>query len=123
MRVEVHTAQSNTKGIGRLSGHRGALVEVLGTDGVTVYSDLAGSLQRIAGPGDELFGKTVCAAVLHDQGLSGDNLAFSAAFTDGTSGIYMVPEPAGVALLMIAATLVRWRRRPERFGRLEAIDD
>lgn len=77
----------------------------------TIYSDLAGSLQRIIGPGDELLGKTVNGTSLGNEALSGDNLVFGATFTDGTSGVYIVPEPAAAAPLMLGAMLMTWRRR------------
>lgn len=80
-------------------------------DDATIYSDLGGSLQRVVGPGDELFGKTVSGAVMYDQGLSGTELVFTAAFTDGSSGVYLIPEPPTPALLVLPAAIMLWRAR------------
>lgn len=81
----------------------------------TIYSDLGGSLQRIIGPGDALLGKTARGAVLYDQAVSGNNLVFAADFTDGTSGVYMVPEPACACFVPLLPLLIR-RRGRERGG-------
>jgi hypothetical protein len=61
----------------------------------TIYSDVGGSLQRIIGRDDVLFGETVVEVQLGPQGLSGNQIAFYATFTNGNSGIYVatVPEP------------------------------
>jgi hypothetical protein len=81
----------------------------------TVYSDFGGQLQRIAGPGDLLFGQTVTGAWVLRGGLSGNQIAFTASFTNGTSGVFIatVPEPAAAAALVVVVTLVlRPRRAP-----------
>lgn len=82
------------------------------TDNNSIYSDLTGTLQRTIGPGDLLFGKSVVAAGLGPDALSGNQLAFSAVFNDGTSGIYLVPEPSAVGLGAsgMIVLLSHWRR-------------
>jgi hypothetical protein len=81
-----------------------------------LYSDVGGgSLQRIIGTGDVLFGQLVYSVVIGPDALSGNQIAFWVRFTDGTTGVYIatVPEPATsvIGIPWLAATLARLRRR------------
>jgi hypothetical protein len=80
-----------------------------------IYSDVAGSLRRIIGTGDTLGDQLVYSIVISPDALSGNQIAFWARFTDGTTGVYVatVPEPAAcvIAYLWLIGTLARMRRR------------
>jgi hypothetical protein len=79
-----------------------------------VYTNLAGSLERLVDKGDTLDGKLVSRAHLGRQGLEGDQIAVTVEFDDGSKGIYvatLIPEPTTVALLIPAfGLLVVWVR-------------
>jgi PEP-CTERM motif len=68
-----------------------------------IYGNVEGTLARVIGPGDSLDGRTVLSATLARESQSGDQIAFVAAFTDGSSGIYVaqpqvIPEPSTLLL-------------------------
>jgi hypothetical protein len=73
---------------------------------------------------DLLAGRTSSDFDLGAETLSGDQLAFTAFFEDGTRGIYLatIPEPASALLLAIGLLAVsagprsRRRRRPRSPG-------
>jgi hypothetical protein len=67
-----------------------------------IFTDYTGTLSRVIGTGDQLFGKTVELLAMGQEGLSGDEIAFYASFTDGSSGIYIatLPEPSSLMFLL-----------------------
>jgi hypothetical protein len=78
-----------------------------------IFAESGGRLMEVISAGDQLDGKTVSAlSFSNDRPLSGNDLVFTAEFTDGSKGLFLttVPEPAwpgGVA----AAFLFARRRR------------
>lgn len=96
-----------------LSGGRAA---VFGSTGDTfrIYSDYFGNgFDLVVAPGQILDGKSVSSVRMGRWAFDGDQIAFRAPFTDGSSGIYVatapVPEPLGV-LAACTATLCLGRR-------------
>jgi hypothetical protein len=74
-----------------------------------LYIRYNGELLRIFGSGDLLDGKAVSSLTYGREGLSGNQIAFRAQFTDGSEGIYVatfrsaaaVPEPTMITLLAV----------------------
>lgn len=69
--------------------------------------------------GDPLDGRVVSDFALGHEALSGDQLAFTAYFEDGTQGVYVaaIPEPGGTAMLAsgcLALAALRQRRQAAR---------
>ncbi len=82
--------------------------------GSGIYTNTSGSLTRVVGAGDVFDGHTVADLGIGKQSFDGASLTFWAGFTDGSSGIYVVPvpEPAGVLAVAVLGTgLIRLRRR------------
>jgi hypothetical protein len=80
-----------------------------------------GSLSAVLNTGDALFGSTVTGLNMGSVGYDNDAIAFSYSLADGRSGIGVatVPEPASLALLLLAAVGVSLHRdqtlrRPRR---------
>jgi hypothetical protein len=81
--------------------------------GIFVESDRV--LWELIGVGDELDGKTVTGLTMSDdRPLSGNDVVFTATFSDASQGLYYVrlPEPAG--LLLVAGAVVILGRRSSR---------
>ncbi|MCE5268775.1 MAG: PEP-CTERM sorting domain-containing protein [Planctomycetaceae bacterium] len=81
-----------------------------------IYTDLDGELKRLIGSGDKLFGETVDIVRIGEEGLSGNQIAFLAHFTDGNEGIFVatVPEPSTFVLLGVGVLSLfgyAWGRR------------
>ena len=80
-------------------------IAFLGTDSSSqgIYTNLGGSLTKVIATGDTLDGKTVSSSVPQlDQGLllganslSGNQIAFSVGFIDGSQGIYIATVNSG----------------------------
>jgi hypothetical protein len=80
-------------------------IAFLGTNSSSqgIYTTLGGSLTKVIATGDSLDGKTVSSSVPQfDQGLllgsksfSGNQIAFSVGFTDGSQGIYIATVNSG----------------------------
>lgn len=89
----------------------GDIIAFIGQSG-SLYADVGDDIRRVIGAGDVLSGKTIEDIHINPDGLSGDQLAFVARFTDRSSGIYIatVPEPAALAPLLSLLLLLRKRR-------------
>jgi hypothetical protein len=104
-----------------LSNGHSALVASTGS-AYDLWSDFGGSgFGLVTGPGMVLDGKTLSEVRMGRWGFDGNEIAFRAVFTDGSSGIYVavapVPEPAGVLAAGLAAVVARrWRRRGAKGG-------
>lgn len=73
-----------------------------------------GALSEIISPGDVLDGKTIQTLKFSDdRALSGDQLVFTANFTDGSTGLFLaqVPEPGALFGLVAGAWTLGSRRR------------
>ena len=88
-----------------------------GQSGVYVEDMAGGALMKLLAVGDALDGKTV-SSIFFNDGLDGANIAFTAAFTDGSQGIYVghftaVPEPSSMFFAAAAASgwAIAHRRR------------
>lgn len=75
---------------------------------------------RLIGSGDQLAGKVLSRVDMSDQGLGDGTVAFKAYFGDGSSGLFLanpvtskVPEPASLALMLIALGLLAVSARRE----------
>jgi hypothetical protein len=83
-----------------------------------IYSDWAGTLERIVGTGDVLFGQTVAEVRIGGDALSAGQIVFRATFTNGNSGIYIatIPEPSGALTATLGVTfgLIHTRRKLPR---------
>lgn len=93
-----------------------------------IYTTLGGSLTRVIAEGEQLDGKVIAPYYLgvSRQMLSGNSIAFSVRFTDGSSGIYRadfvphppksLPEPASVLGLLpaVGALLLRGRKEGKK---------
>jgi hypothetical protein len=78
-----------------------------------IYTDVSGSLQRVVGPGDLLFGEIVASVLMGSAALSDNQIVFRANLTNGNYGVFIatVPEPSTAAVLLLSAWLGMWRRR------------
>ena len=80
-----------------------------------IYTTIGGGLSEVVKAGDQLDGKTVSSVFMGPEALSGGSIAFSAAFSDGSSGLFVatVPEPTGVVLSgfgFLSLVFLAWRR-------------
>jgi hypothetical protein len=73
--------------------------------GEGLYVFLGGQREVVIATGDALDGKTVNGFLFGPNGLSGDQLAFTAYFEDGTSGVYIATIPEPDTALLLAAGL------------------
>ena len=73
-------------------------------------------MTKAFGAGDVVDGRTLSSIIMGTEGLSDNQVAFYATFTNGTKGIFVatVPEPAtvelalcGIGLCMLGARLRR----------------
>ena len=88
--------------------------------GEGLYIELNGNLMKIIDTGDTLDGKILTDIDIQFNGaISGDKVAFSASFSDGSKGIYfaVIPEPSislllasGVTFALLINALTRRRR-------------
>jgi hypothetical protein len=103
------------------SGHV-AFSALLSNGNSDIWTDFSGTVQRVIGAGDILFGKTVDTVDIGLNGLSGNQIAFEANFTDGSSGIYVatLPEPSSMLFLLGTVAFVAIRRSAPVFQRQEA---
>lgn len=77
-----------------------------------LFTDLSGTMQPLISTGDFLFGKRVLDLRLSVEGVSGNNIAFYAMFTDGSGGLFTtLPEPAIGMLALAPLILCRRSRR------------
>jgi hypothetical protein len=53
-----------------------------------IYTNIGGALMKVIDTSDFLDGKTISTLFFGPEGLSGNSLVFSAAFTDGSQAIY-----------------------------------
>jgi hypothetical protein len=83
------------------------------SNGDAIFTDLDGSIQKLIGRGDTLFGKRISSVVLGTDGLSGDQIGFLARFNDGSSGIFVatVPLPAALPVGLSLGVFVLFRAR------------
>jgi hypothetical protein len=85
--------------------------------GEGIYTNATGQLTRVVGQGDVFDSRTVADVEIGPQSFDGTIITFWASFTDGRSGIYVVPvvpvpEPAGLlAVAAVGAGLLRRVRR------------
>ncbi len=85
-----------------------------GTGTTGIFAASGASLIEVVSLGDILDGKTVNAlSFSDDRPLSGNQLVFSAGFSDGSYGLYLaqVPEPGAAALIGVLAAPLLARRR------------
>jgi hypothetical protein len=95
------------------SGHVVFAANTNTSSAIRLYSDFDGSLRRIVGVNDILFGKQISTLSIDHQAISGNSIAFVANFTDGSSGVYLasIPEPSSLATCAaLALALARSRR-------------
>jgi hypothetical protein len=85
----------------------------------TLYSDFGGSLERIIGREDILFGKRVRSVGIGAHCLSGNQLVFVAGFYDNSGGIFLatVPEPSGILGILIGSMLFALRHQNKSLPR------
>lgn len=79
-----------------------------------IFAASGGTLAEVVSVGDTLDGKTITGLTFSDdRPLSGNDLVFTASFSDGTSGLYLtsVPEPSAAVLLTMTLPLLVRRRR------------
>jgi hypothetical protein len=92
------------------------------SNGRAIFAEVDGALQKVIAAGDVLLGKTVTGLQFGTNGLSGNELAFEATFSDRSSGIFLadLPAPAvplppavGIGGAMAAGGLAwgKWGRR------------
>jgi hypothetical protein len=66
-----------------------------------IYTNVGRSLNKVIDLSDSLDGKTIWWLYMGPEALSGNSVAFLAAFTDNSSGVFtatVVPEPSALAL-------------------------
>jgi hypothetical protein len=92
------------------------------SNGNAIFADVDGSIQKVIGVGNQLFGKTVNGITFGTNGLSGDEIAFGAHFTDGSSGIFLatVPLPAALHVGVPVGAWIAYRSR-RRFAKQRSL--
>ena len=84
----------------------------IGSSPEGIYTNLGGPLMKVINSGDSFDGKTIASFLglsFSSEGLSGNNVAFYATFTNGSKGLYVatyVPEPSSTTLLLIGTAAV-----------------
>lgn len=87
-----------------------------------IYADIGGSLARIVGRDDVIFGETISNLQIGPDGLSGNQIVFYAKFMSGGSGVFLatIPEPGAApyaaALAWLLVCVVARQRKPTRSG-------
>jgi hypothetical protein len=79
-----------------------------------IFVAAGNTLTEIVSAGDTLDGKTVSSLSFSgDRPLSGDQLVFTANFTDGSMGLFLasVPEPGFATIALLAVGIASRRRR------------
>jgi hypothetical protein len=97
-----------------LSGDDAVFVGRAGNLAPGIYTNATGPLTKVIAAGESLDGRTVSDLGIGGQSFDGTVITFWASFTNGSSGIYVVPvpEPAGLLATGVAAVgLLRWVRR------------
>jgi hypothetical protein len=122
--ANIVTSNTVVNGYGKLSfGDRDSIPMSLDagriafSNGNAIFADVDGSIQKVIGVGNQLFGKTVNGVTFGTKGLNGDEIAFGAHFTDGSSGIFLATVPLPAALhvgVPVAAWIVYRSRRRAR---------
>lgn len=96
---EAFTTPSLDNGSVAFLGYEGLLdPDALEYEQRGIYTNLDSVLVEVIAKGDILDGKTVDDLVFDSEGLSGNQIAFTAVFEDDSQGIYIatVPEPSSV---------------------------
>lgn len=77
-----------------------------------IYTDLGGTLEKVIDLTDLLDGKIIDSLAIGKEGLSGNSIAFTAYFSDGSSAVYVAtPEPASALLFVLGLGLLVSRKR------------
>jgi hypothetical protein len=90
------------------------------SNGQAIFIASDNSIQEVIGVGNQLLGKTISSLSFGSAGFrGGDEIAFDAVFTDGSSGVFLatVPLPAGVHVGWAMGAWVAYRARAKRRGR------
>jgi len=91
---------------------------VFSSDDKAIFISSDRSIQKLIGAGDLLLGKTIRSiSFAGGEGFGGgDEIAFGAVFTDGSSGVFLatVPLPAGVHVGWAMGAWVVYRARVKR---------
>lgn len=97
-------------------------------ESIGIYTNLGGSLTEVIAIGDLLESKTIDRLDFGQEGLSGNQIAFTATFDDGSQGVYVatVPEPSSVlGTLAFGAFGTGWilkrRQRQQVVGRAKRV--
>jgi hypothetical protein len=110
-------ANAYVEGISLDGGHIAFAVRNI--DDYRLYTDVGGTLQEILRSGDTLDGHTVAGIYMGNQGLDGNQLAFTVEFNEPSSAggltraeyVATVPEPVGLGATLLATPLLLLTRR------------
>lgn len=93
---------------------------------IGLYTDLRGVLELVVDDGIELIpGDAILAISISPSALNGNSIAFQVDFASGNQGIYvatLVPEPAAIGMLLMAAACLPGRAWNRRNVKTRAVD-